>query len=169
MSADVIGLLATCLNRLRPLPAEIVLVRFHIPIHKFVDRVARLKSGNQPPGLFPTPGPSLRRFVLPLPGLGAAHAGYSHSLQHLRVMVRPDHCRDAADHSDIGGRASGRLHDRAHQPRVPGTFQAYLSPGHRAACLATAFAETVLAGGRNLQARLKNTLALCQRSECRSG
>ena len=48
-------MLATCLNRLRPLPAEIVLVRFHIPIHKFVDRVARLKSGNQPPGLFPTP------------------------------------------------------------------------------------------------------------------
>ena len=148
MSADVIGCLQPVSTRLRPLPAEIVLVRFHIPNHKFVDRVARLKSGNQPPGLFPTPGPSLRRFVLPLSGLGAANAGHSHSLQHPRGMARPDHFRNVADHSDIGGRASGRLHDRAHQPRVPGTFQAYLSPGHRAACLATAFAETVLAGRR---------------------
>ena len=50
-------------SRLRPLPTKIALVRFHIPNHKFVDRVTRLKSGNQPPGLFPTPGPSLRRLV----------------------------------------------------------------------------------------------------------
>jgi len=72
VSVDVIGCLQPVSTGLRPFPAEIVLVRFHIPIHKFVDRVARLKSGNQPPGLFPTPGPSLRRFVLPLSGLGAA-------------------------------------------------------------------------------------------------
>jgi hypothetical protein len=55
----VISFSKPVLSRLRPLPAKIVLVRLCIPNHKFVDRVTRLKSGSQPPGLFPTPGPGL--------------------------------------------------------------------------------------------------------------
>src|SRR6476620_657933 len=107
------------------------------------------------------PGRNFLWRLLPLSCLGAANAGHSHSLQHLRGMVRPDHFRDAADHSDIGGRASGWLHDRAHQPRVPGSLQADMSPGHRAARLATASAEKVLAGRRrNLQAQAEEHLAL---------
>ena len=51
----VYKLLATCLSRLRPLPARTVLLRFYISNHEFVDRVTCLESGSQPPRLFTTP------------------------------------------------------------------------------------------------------------------